>query len=488
MKSLSIVLAALLFAALPGQLRAGDESQFIAVLESNAGAREKCEACRELLAAGTPRCIAPLARALRDERTGHAALSTLERLPFPEAPAALIQALSSIAGPIRIGIVDALGWKRAVPAVPALIPLLANPDDALAAAAANALARMGDPAAESALTNALDRLRPSLQPALAAGLLHCAEHQLRSGSPAKAAELYRRLRASPLPVPVRAAALHGLLAAEPASRPQLLGEAISGPDGPERRTALKFLHAADPAALATLASGWPALPAPVQAALLENPSRLGKDAVPRVLAAAAAPDEQLRLTALRVMGEMKEPALVSQLVKTAAEGPKSEQMAAQESLAVINGPGIQEAFASCLSQTPGTGRVELLRNLGRRGTPETAALLLPDASNPDESIRQAARQSLLILAAPASLVPLVELALGSSSESDRQQLLRITSEIARRPECAAELNRTFALLLSRLLDPQQASAARAIAIELAGAAKASHPALSAKILQSIPPP
>lgn len=487
MNPLSTFLAALLLAALPGPLRAADESQIIAVLESTAGTKEKCEACRELLAIGTPRCLPALSRALRDELTGHAALHTLERLPYPEASAALVEALPSVTGPVRIGIIDAVGWKRAAPALPALLPLLTDADDAVAGAAADALGRIGGPDAESALAGALDRLRPSLKPALAAGLLGCAEAQLQSSSPAQAAALYRRLRASDLSAPVRAAALRGLLMADEAGRARLLNDVIAGPEGSDRRAALKFLHEADPAALAALIARWPSLPVAVQAALLENHSYLGKDAARLAIEAAAGPDEQLRLTALRVMGEMKEPALVPLLARIAVEGLKPEQLIAQESLAAIDGPGIQEAFASCLSHTQGTGRIELLRNLGRRGNPETAALLLPDASNPDESIRQAARQSLLILAAPASLVPLVELALGSSSESDRRQLLRITSEIARRPESAPELNRTIELLRSRLRDPQQASAARAIAIELADAAKASHPALAAKILQSITP-
>lgn len=489
MNSLSTSLAALLLVALAGRLCAGNESQFIAVLESSAGAREKCEACRELLAAGTSRCVPVLARALQDEPTAHAALHTLERLAFPEASEALTQALVSASGPVRIGIIDALGRKRAVPALPALLPLLADADNTVAAAAAEALGRMGSSDAESALISALDRLRAALRPPLAAGLLRCAEAHLQSGSPAAASDLYRRLRASDLPDPIQAAALRGLLVADEPARPQLLSDALAGPDGPERRVALKFLYeTSDSGSLAPLVSRWPELSAAVQAALLENHSRLGKVAVQRVIAAAAAPDEQLRLTALRVMGEIPDPALVPLLVKTAAVGSKSEQSAAQESLATIDGPGIQDALASCLAKAAGPGRVDLLRDLGRRGNSETAALLLPDASSPDEAVRQAARQSLLILAAPVALVPLLELALTSTSEPDRQQLLRIVSEVANRPESGAELSRALDLLGSRVRDPQQAGAARSIALALAEASKVTHPALAAKLLQTIPVP
>ena len=93
-----IVAAGVLVLSLAGVAEAADEAGLLAVLESPAGAKERCEACRELLGFGTVRSVPALAKALEDDRVGHAALHTLERMPFPEAADALRGAIGRVTG------------------------------------------------------------------------------------------------------------------------------------------------------------------------------------------------------------------------------------------------------------------------------------------------------------------------------------------------------------------------------------------------------
>ena len=115
-----ILAAGVLVLSLAGAGRAADEEQLIAVLESPVGAEERCEACRELLGAGSVRSIPALAKALEDERVGHAALHTLERMPFPEAAAAMLEAIGRVKGPVKVGLIDAIGWRGDAGDVPVL--------------------------------------------------------------------------------------------------------------------------------------------------------------------------------------------------------------------------------------------------------------------------------------------------------------------------------------------------------------------------------
>ena len=71
------------------QLRADEEQDLIATLQSSAGVPQKCAACQKLRIIGTARVVPALAALLGEERTSHAARYALEAMPCPEAGAAL---------------------------------------------------------------------------------------------------------------------------------------------------------------------------------------------------------------------------------------------------------------------------------------------------------------------------------------------------------------------------------------------------------------
>ncbi len=71
-----------------------------------------------------------------------------------------ISKAEALAGPARLQVARQLGTRRVKAAVPALLPLLRDPDAAMRFHAATALGRIGDPAAVSALLDALDEPDP----------------------------------------------------------------------------------------------------------------------------------------------------------------------------------------------------------------------------------------------------------------------------------------------------------------------------------------
>ncbi|MEE8428222.1 MAG: hypothetical protein V3S33_01805, partial [Gammaproteobacteria bacterium] len=93
-------------------VHAAEEQELIAILQSSAGAAEKCAACQQLRIYGTAESIPALAALLGEERVGHAARYALEGIPGPEAGAALRKALTKTSGLIKAGIINSLGWRR----------------------------------------------------------------------------------------------------------------------------------------------------------------------------------------------------------------------------------------------------------------------------------------------------------------------------------------------------------------------------------------
>ena len=91
---------------------AADERDLIAILQSNAGVVEKCSACQQLRIYGTADSVAALAAVLADDRVGHAARYALEGMPYPEASAALREAIGRTSGMMKAGLIDSAGRRR----------------------------------------------------------------------------------------------------------------------------------------------------------------------------------------------------------------------------------------------------------------------------------------------------------------------------------------------------------------------------------------
>lgn len=81
----------------------------------------------------------------------HGACLVLEAVAAPAATAALVRALGTASGPLRLGIIASLGRRGDAAAVPALVPLAGDGDAAIARAALLALGRIGSDDAIAAL-------------------------------------------------------------------------------------------------------------------------------------------------------------------------------------------------------------------------------------------------------------------------------------------------------------------------------------------------
>jgi len=189
------------------------EKALLGVLNSDAKPAGKQFICRELSIIGTEQSVPTLAGMLADEETSDMARYALERIPGSAVDDALRGAVRKAKGNAKIGIVNSLGQRRDKQAVRNLSRLVTGKNEALAAAAAAALGRIGDSAATKALAEAKDKTSGKLQMVVLDAYLKCADQLVAEGKKTEAVVIYKELQKQDLPQPIRTAALTGMISA-----------------------------------------------------------------------------------------------------------------------------------------------------------------------------------------------------------------------------------------------------------------------------------
>jgi len=314
--------------------------ELVAVLNSDAGHKEKADACRQLAVVGTRDAVAPLAALLGDEQLSHMARYALEPIPDPAVDDALRAALGTVKGRPLLGVIASIGVRRDPRAVPALGTILRGPDAEPARAAARALGSIGTTEAAGALQLAATAA-PEAQHrlALAEGLLRCAEALAAGGRRDQAIAIYDQLRAGDGPHQVRAGALRGAIRARGPGGLALLAEQLRSDDyilfSAAAQTAQE-LPGTDvtPALVGAVA----ALPADRQVLLIQCMAQRGDRAVlPALLdlARAGTAPQPTRVAAIRALPGLGDASAVAVLDALVDDPDREIAQAAHDALAAL---------------------------------------------------------------------------------------------------------------------------------------------------------
>jgi HEAT repeat protein len=204
------------------------ETKLAAALGTNLSRAAKDFVCRKLTVIGTAASVPALAALLGDKDLSHMARYALERIQAPEAAQALRDALSSLQGELKIGVIGSLGVRRDTAAVAGLTAALkaadaattgtvlggdfgtlGSADLALATAAATALGNIGTEPAVETLSRVL--ATTAVKSAVSDAMLASAERLLADGKKAAALGAYKQILKSNPPKNVRLAATRGML-------------------------------------------------------------------------------------------------------------------------------------------------------------------------------------------------------------------------------------------------------------------------------------
>jgi len=188
--------------------RADIESQLLTWLERDISRDAKDFICRKLALVGSAVSVPALTKLLGLENHSHMARFAMERIPGPEATKALADAVGSVSGALKVGVIGSIGTRRDASSVAALVSVLGSSDALVAKAAARALGQIGTTEAATALGNA----KPS--PEIFDAQFTCAEMLLASNKIEDAKKIYRSLSFDDRAKLVRLAATRGMLACE----------------------------------------------------------------------------------------------------------------------------------------------------------------------------------------------------------------------------------------------------------------------------------
>lgn len=166
--------------------------------------------CRKLMIVGTAASVPALAALLGDEKLSHMARYALERIPAPEAAAALRDALPNLPASLKVGVISSLGVRQDEAAVPLLAKLLNDSDPAVAQSAAHGLGAIRSAQAAKALTGGSPN--PEAESAVTDAVLACAEALVADGKSKEALVIYKGLIGGERPKHVKLAATKGMLA------------------------------------------------------------------------------------------------------------------------------------------------------------------------------------------------------------------------------------------------------------------------------------
>lgn len=420
------------------------EQQLIDVLKADSPKAEKAITCKKLAIYGGKDAVAELAKLLPDEQLNSWARIALEAIPGPEADAALRDAAGKLNGRILIGVINSIGVRRDAAAVDMLTARLADPDAAVAAAAALALGRIGNDSARAALEKALPTALPAVRETVAEGCVLVAERLANAGNSEAAAKLYDAVRTADVPNQWKAAATRGaILARGPAGVP-LLVEQLKSDDKTMfyiGLTAARELPGSEAteALVSLLNEATPERRAVLIVALAE---RNDATVLPALLKAAQGGPKTVRIAALGMMPRLGNASCVEAVLQATLDADAEVAAAAKQSLAGLPGAEVDAKLAARLPQAQGGERLVLIDIVGLRRI-NAVAELLKAADDADPPTRAAALTALGETVAADNLPFLLERVVAPQKAEDTpfaQKALRAAAiRMPDREACAAAL-------------------------------------------------
>lgn len=409
----------------PTPLVTQSADKLIRILQSDAGRKEKADACRQLAVVGDSKAVPVLAGLLADEELNHMARYALETIPGDKVNQALRAELAKLQGRRLLGVIGSLGVRKDARAVKLLSPLLLNSDPQTAQAAALALGEIGSADAAREIERALPKTAAASRLAFCDGLFRCAEAQAAAGRTRNAISIYDRLRGlADVPNHVRAAALRGGIVVRGKRGMGLLKESLATNDA--------FLFAAAVRASlelpgtevteilgARLPQLWPEHRIVVIQAL---GSRGDFKALPALYPQAQQGSKTTRLAAINAISAIGHSLCVNILVELVQDPEREISQAALDGLAGIPGREADEAALKFLKHLSADRRLIGVDLVGRRRMITALPALLTAANDADAKVKSGAIQRVGRLGASAEVPPLIRILLRSTDAQDLDAL------------------------------------------------------------------
>ncbi|MEI7730644.1 MAG: HEAT repeat domain-containing protein [Verrucomicrobiota bacterium] len=418
----------------PQDSTAEKQRKLIAVLKSDAPSADKALVCKQLAIYGGPEAVPALAPLLSNPELSSWARIALEAIPDAAADAALRDALTRVQGRQLVGVINTIGVRRDAQAISGLSAKLKDADADIASAAAAALGRIGGNQATAILEKFLPTSPEGVRSEVAEGCVRCAERYLNEGNNKEAIRLYDLVRNSSVPRQRIIEAIRGAILARKSEGLPLLMEQLRSEDrarfGIGLRTA-RELSGRD-----------------VTLALAEELERSGQDrqallllvladradaaALPTIQKAARSGPKKVRLAALTALDRLNNPAVVPVLLDVAAENDPDLEKAARVALARLPGKEVDNQLLNRLPQSAGKMRQVLLELAGQRQIAGALPLAMQCLNDADAVVRSAAIATIGLLGEEKQIADLIKQLKQTQAAKDQGDLEKAMLAIASR--------------------------------------------------------
>jgi HEAT repeat protein len=384
----------------------------------------------------------PLGTMLGEDRDSDLARFALEGTPGEIVDALFVQALAKATGRTRLGLLNSIGRRRTISAVPSLAKLLKDSDEPTAAAAARALGQIADPTAVAAL-----HATPEPSPApIAAAKLAAATRM----PPAAALGLLNELQKSARDPVHRAAAFRQSLDLEVGAAAGRITTVLGGGDWGMKQVALESLLASRaPNLVPTLAAKLDSWDPATQRAVIAAFARRGEaSALPAVVRGAGHADADVRLAAIEALGFLPgNRDTTVRLAQFAAGANADEAKVARQSLARLNGPEVSPTIMAGAERDEPNLRAVYLEQLALRNLVDGLPLLLKCRADPDAGVRLAAVAALGDLGSPAEQKALLDWTIEAKDAAEQTRALRSLVNVTLRDPNVEERGRAVYALI-----------------------------------------
>lgn len=381
---------------------------------------------RQLQRTGKKESIKPLRGYLDDKRLCEPATQALLAIRTPEAEKVLLKALEKAAGANRITLIKALGELRSKKATKKILAFATDKNDELRQVTLFALANIGDPLAEKAVsTVALEA--PSYERTRAPSVyLLYARRLSESGHKMQSANICRNLIASytaPQESHIPCTALSLLVDAIGKNAFEDLLQAV---DSPNKELRARALELADriPGEIAT--ARWIELMAEaspdVQAQIIAMLGRRGDaTALPILKEKLKSHRKVIKLASVPAAASLGGEEVFFDILSLLRTDQKDEIAVIKQALVGFSSQLLIPESVKILDKVPSPSRVALIEILSERHAKDHADVLFAKTESKNEDVRRAALAGLENLAGPQDLPRLVEMLI----ETDRNQDIRL---------------------------------------------------------------
>lgn len=387
------------------------ERSLITALQSDAPKADKALICKRLAVHGSKHSVEALQPWLADPELASWARIALEAIPDRAAGKALQETLPNVKGRLRVGIIHSIAVRRDTDATNILARVLEDDDAQAAAAAAVALGKIGGPTATKVLEQTLETTSADRRSAVAEGCILCAEQLLRLEANELATNLYDKVRQADVPQQRIIEATRGAILARGDTGIPLLVEQLQSSDQLMFYLGLQITREM-PGVLVTnaLVRQLDHANARRQLRLVYALADRRDEAVqPAVLHMAAKQDieTEVRLAAVKAIGQVGDADCVETLVDIASDGGEPFLDPVQTALHELSGADVDRRIVERLGTTTGTARLVLVKAIGARRI-EAIPELLTAADDANVDIRQAALHALGQTVGPNDLPALIK--------------------------------------------------------------------------------